>query len=255
MNQNNQNSQNNPSTQNTQNTPKIQSTQNPPYTFLPKHGHYRHLRVYQVTEMIYDITYYFTQHYLQRGFIMKKELIVIIAICFCNLITSCTSTEYLSRDNCYTCWPIIYANDEYSEEAFGYKKRLQDSLCDAWKIEHPDIADPKTLKGNFRVKEIWKEKEFGVVVFFLDDMSDSPLRCKQVLSLMDKPNYKGKSLKVGEVYYFELSPLAPINTPLFQPVELLFENRWLMVEHFCGENIYSSVNLNGDKYIKTTHGE
>ena len=67
MNQNNQNSQNNPSTQNTQNTPKIQSTQNPPYTFLPKHGHYRHLRVYQVTEMIYDITYYFTQHYLQRG--------------------------------------------------------------------------------------------------------------------------------------------------------------------------------------------
>ena len=76
MNQNNQNSQNNqnnPSTQNTQNTPKIQntqstqSTQNPPYTFLPKHGHYRHLRVYQVTEMIYDITYYFTQHYLQHG--------------------------------------------------------------------------------------------------------------------------------------------------------------------------------------------
>lgn len=75
----NQNNQNNPSTQNTQNTPKIQntpntpkiqstqSTQNPPYTFLPKHGHYRHLRVYQVTEMIYDITYYFTQHYLQRG--------------------------------------------------------------------------------------------------------------------------------------------------------------------------------------------
>lgn len=73
MNQNNQNSQNNPSTPNTPNTPNTpkiqntQSTQNPPYTFLPKHGHYRHLRVYQVTEMIYDITYYFTQHYLQRG--------------------------------------------------------------------------------------------------------------------------------------------------------------------------------------------
>ena len=73
MNQNNQNNPStlsNPSTQNTQNTPKnqsTQSTQNPPYTFLPKHGHYRHLRVYQVTEMIYDITYYFTQHYLQRG--------------------------------------------------------------------------------------------------------------------------------------------------------------------------------------------
>ena len=52
MNQNNQNSQNN---LNTQKTPSNQKT---PYTFLPQHGHYRHLRVYQVTEMIYDITDY-----------------------------------------------------------------------------------------------------------------------------------------------------------------------------------------------------
>ena len=43
------------------------NNQNPPKTFLPQHGHYRHLRVYQVTEMIYDITFYFTQHYLQKG--------------------------------------------------------------------------------------------------------------------------------------------------------------------------------------------
>jgi four helix bundle suffix protein len=42
------------------------NNQNPPKTFLPQHGHYRHLRVYQVTEIIYDITYYFTQHYLQK---------------------------------------------------------------------------------------------------------------------------------------------------------------------------------------------
>ena len=41
--------------------------QNPPKTFLPQHGHYRHLRVYQVSEIIYDITFYFTQHYLQKG--------------------------------------------------------------------------------------------------------------------------------------------------------------------------------------------
>ena len=65
--QNSQNSQNNPNIQNTQNNLNTSSTKNPPYTFLPQHGHYRHLRVYQVTEMIYDITYYFTQHYLQRG--------------------------------------------------------------------------------------------------------------------------------------------------------------------------------------------
>lgn len=70
MNQNNQNtpsSQNNQSNQNSQNTPTTQSTPKTPTSFLPQHGHYRHLRVYQVTEIIYDITYYFTQHFLSRG--------------------------------------------------------------------------------------------------------------------------------------------------------------------------------------------
>ena len=62
--------QSTPIIQNTPNTQSNQNTQNPqtsPVTFLPKHGHYRNLRVYQVTEMVYDITYYFTQHYLSKG--------------------------------------------------------------------------------------------------------------------------------------------------------------------------------------------
>ena len=65
-----QSNQSTPITLNTQSTPIIQNTQSPPtspVTFLPKHGHYRNLRVYQVTEMVYDITYYFTQHYLSKG--------------------------------------------------------------------------------------------------------------------------------------------------------------------------------------------
>ena len=62
--QSTQSPQSNPSTPITQNT---QSPQTSPVTFLPKHGHYRNLRVYQVTEMVYDITYYFTQHYLSKG--------------------------------------------------------------------------------------------------------------------------------------------------------------------------------------------
>ena len=69
--QNNQNTQNNPSTQNPQSTQNNPSPQNPPssqkLTFLPQHGHYRNLRVYQVTEIIYDITFYFCQRFLQKG--------------------------------------------------------------------------------------------------------------------------------------------------------------------------------------------
>ncbi len=80
MNQNNQNNQNNQSNQNTQSSqspqnPQIsqisQSPQSPQSSqkliFLPQHGHYRNLRVYQVTEMIYDITFHFCQRFLQKG--------------------------------------------------------------------------------------------------------------------------------------------------------------------------------------------
>ena len=77
--QSNLNTQNNPSnpigqplpstpnTQTTQSTQNNRNNTNAPITFLPQHGHYRHLRVYQVTEIIYDITFYFTQHYLSKG--------------------------------------------------------------------------------------------------------------------------------------------------------------------------------------------
>ena len=79
MNQDNQNTLTPKSPQDTQSiqnipitpiTPITQNNQSPqtsPVTFLPKHGHYRNLRVYQVTERVYDITYYFTQHYLSKG--------------------------------------------------------------------------------------------------------------------------------------------------------------------------------------------
>ena len=68
----NPNSQSNLSPQNTLSSQSIlnfQSSSNsqPPHTFLPQHGHYRNLRVYQVTEIIYDITYYFTHQYLSKG--------------------------------------------------------------------------------------------------------------------------------------------------------------------------------------------
>ena len=74
MNQNNQNfqsSQSSQSPQNPQSSQSSQSFQNPQssqkLTFLPQYGHYRNLRVYQVTEMIYDITFHFCQRFLQKG--------------------------------------------------------------------------------------------------------------------------------------------------------------------------------------------
>lgn len=56
MEENNRSNQSNQSNRNNQ-----------PTTFLPQRGHYRHLRVYKVAELIYDITFYFTQNYLNKG--------------------------------------------------------------------------------------------------------------------------------------------------------------------------------------------
>ncbi len=68
---NNPSNPNNPSTPNCPSNPSNPSAPSAPseqkITFLPKRGHYRQLRVYQVSEMIYDITYYFTQLYMQKG--------------------------------------------------------------------------------------------------------------------------------------------------------------------------------------------
>ena len=58
---------NNRNNQNSQNQTNRNNSSDEKITFLPQHGHYRHLRVYQVTEMIYDITFYFTQRYLSKG--------------------------------------------------------------------------------------------------------------------------------------------------------------------------------------------
>lgn len=35
--------------------------------FIPQKGHYRKLRAYQVAEIIYDVTYIFTQRFLSKG--------------------------------------------------------------------------------------------------------------------------------------------------------------------------------------------
>lgn len=184
---------------------------------------------------------------------MNRSLIFFIltvySICF---MTGCNSTHYLSPDNCYTCWPIIYDNQKYSEEEFGYKKREQDSIFEEYIRTCPQPEIPDTLKGDFRVREIWKN--FDVVVLFLEDLScptDPLKKFKQVISMADKPYYRGEVIRVGKVYYFEIIPIYPVNkTPSLsgQADELFFENHWLLIHHFCGDNIYSSTNLNGDKY-------
>ena len=185
---------------------------------------------------------------------MGKTLFVALTVCL--LMTSCCRTEYRTMYDCYTCYPYVFGNEEYSEEKFGQKKREQDSIDEEFARLHPTTVT-KTQRGYYRVLDI--RKDYDIMVLILEAVSDSTnlnSRYKQVFSLADKPYYFGKSIKIGEVYYFELSPLWLVNTsPPFgiipdQKEEILFENRWVVFRHAEGENIFSSVNLNGDKYIR-----
>ena len=192
---------------------------------------------------------------------MKKIFFYIASfIWICGTLISCNSSYYNSQES-HTTMPIIISNEEYTEEEFGHLKRKRDSIDEQYGRMYPNVISTK-LNGYFRVAEI--RKEIGVMVLFLENISDTfdaLYSCKQVLSLSDKPYYKGKALKVGKVYYFELSPLYFINTapPLGLSLgidyteKVFLENRWLVIRHCCGENIYSSINLNGDKYIRNPH--
>lgn len=186
-------------------------------------------------------------------------MFTVIVAWLCFNMGSCAGTQYTTKENCYTCRDLVFYNEEYSEEKFGEIKRVKDSIFDEYLKEAPLSAIAEPLSGYFRIKEIWRQQD--VIVVFLEDVSDPhPWSCLQVVSLAGEPNYKGKSLKVGKVYHFELSPLFPINKAPsigleFQSKEmsildhLLIENRWLKILHYSGKNVFTSSNLNGDKYI------
>lgn len=194
---------------------------------------------------------------------MKKLSVVVVTI-FYFIMVSCNNTQYTTKENCYTCRHIVFENAEYSEDEFGEMKRLRDSIYEERVKNLPSTALPKPISGYYRIKEIWKECD--VIVLFLEDPETSKKIsgdwCTQVISLADKPKYKGKALKVGKVYYFELVPLFPFNKAPSRGLEfrsqtqficdqLLIDNHWLRILHYSGINVYTSVNLNGDKYIST----
>ena len=52
------------SNQNDRSSRSTQSNQKDQHLFLPQHGHYKHLRVYQVTEVLYDLTYLLCKRFL-----------------------------------------------------------------------------------------------------------------------------------------------------------------------------------------------
>ena len=142
--------QNTQSNQSTQNTPK-----NPPITFLPQHGHYRHLRVYQVTEIIYDITYYFTQQYLTNGDRTVDQMVQAARsgkqnIAEGNQAASTSSETEIKLTN--------VAKASLEELLVDYEDYLRVRNLQPWDNQHPRYEKMREYARSEQIKKDYAEK-------------------------------------------------------------------------------------------------
>lgn len=142
--------QNTQSNQSTQNTPKI-----PPITFLPQHGHYRHLRVYQVTEIIYDITYYFTQQYLAKGDRTVDQMVQAARsgkqnIAEGNQAASTSSETEIKLTN--------VAKASLEELLVDYEDYLRVRNLQPWDNQHPRYEKMREYARSEQIKKDYAEK-------------------------------------------------------------------------------------------------
>ena len=149
-NQNNLSKPNTPSNQNIQSTPT-----NPPITFLPQHGHYRNLRVYNVTEIIYDITYYFTQHYLAKGDRTVDQMVQAARsgkqnIAEGNQAASTSSETEIKLTN--------VAKASLEELLVDYEDYLRVRNLQPWDNQHPRYEKMREYARSEQIKKDYAEK-------------------------------------------------------------------------------------------------
>ena len=154
-NQNNQKIQNPQNIPNNQSTPNSPNPPSPPTTFLPQHGHYRHLRVYQATEIIYDITYYFTQQYLAKGDRTVDQMVQAARsgkqnIAEGNQAASSSSETEIKLTN--------VAKASLEELLVDYEDYLRVRNLQPWDNQHPRYEKMREYARSEQIKKDYAEK-------------------------------------------------------------------------------------------------
>lgn len=124
-------------------------------TFLPQHGHYRQLRVYGVTEMIYDITYFFTQHYLQKGDRTVDQMVQAARsgkqnIAEGNQAAATSSETEIKLTN--------VAKASLEELLDDYEDYLRVRKLEQWNKLHPRYARMREYARSEKIREEYAEK-------------------------------------------------------------------------------------------------
>lgn len=125
----------------------------PNYSFLPKRGHYKKLLVYQIAEVIYDLTYHFAHRFLRRGDRTIDQMIQAARsgkqnIAEGNLAAMTSSETEIKLTN--------VAKASFGELLLDYEDYLRVRGLDTWDKEHPRYEALRQYARNPSLKDHYK---------------------------------------------------------------------------------------------------
>ncbi|MBD5252933.1 MAG: four helix bundle protein [Barnesiella sp.] len=110
-------------------------------TFLPKGGGYRNLRVYKLAEIIHDLTFIFTEKYIERGNRTKDQMIQAARSGKQNIAEG-SEASVTSKETEIKLTNVAKASLE--ELLIDFEDYLRQHGFEKWDKDHPRLALMKT---------------------------------------------------------------------------------------------------------------
>lgn len=129
--------------------------------FLKQQGGYRKLRVYRVAEIIYDITYYFTAHYLTKGDRTIDQMVQAARSGKQNIAEG-SEASTTSRETEIKLTNVAKASLE--ELLIDYEDYLRVRQLEQWTPQHPRYSAMRQYASSEKIND-----EYAVVITRLND--------------------------------------------------------------------------------------
>jgi four helix bundle suffix protein len=129
---------------------------------LPKHGGYKNLLTYQLTELIFDITVHFCKRYVPYRDRTNDQMVQSGRSGFQNIAEGSVDSGVSKKSELKLTGISIGCQDELAKD---YKKYLEGKSLDEWPPTHPALQELKERKvkslASFRtwVKDVWQASE------------------------------------------------------------------------------------------------
>ena len=153
-----------------------------PTPFLPQRGGYRKLRVYRVTEIIYDITYYFANHYLTRGDRTIDQMVQAARSGKQNIAEGSVAST-TSRETEIKLTNVAKASLE--ELLIDYQDYLRVHNLPQWDLQHPRYNAMRQYASGDKIND-----EYAVVITRMNDEEIANL----CITLINQATYMLKKL-------------------------------------------------------------